>query len=419
MNTHCCNSCAQGLPCESSTFHPEVQNNMQQQHSIPAIPLALNSGLFINANGELDVDCAILGTKCMWPVGPTSPAPLPYTWSVAPSRITEGQQVTINASGLLPFALFTVRVTPQVGQIEYLPLKADANGNVVNAKARLSNAQDAVVFTPIYVGGVPNTANFSVEVLPCGVQEECTCQGSVTVTPFVTSNNIVSGQPVALLLVVKNTNSCPISSFNLPALNLPPEFTSAIPVSISNATVPGKSTRTFEFILQAQNPGAVSVPVSITVPASSGTFMCDGNSFSAGGGTVSLTIAPATGSYCGLAIDNFAFSSASVAEGVSVNLSITVRNSGSSPITNLSMPNLFIGGANVQITAGATAIGFAAIATLMPGSVHTVTVGVTYNALVPNPANHTVTLPAGGVYGTCNGSQISNSVARQATVTIT
>lgn len=418
MSTHCCNSCAQGLPCESA-FKPEVQSNTTQQHAIPAIPIALNSGLFINAKGELDVDCAIMGSKCAWPVGPTSPAPAPFTWTVAPSRITEGQQVTVNVSGLLPFALFTVRVTPQVGTIEYLPLTADANGNVVNAKLRLGNAQDAVVFTPIYVGGTPNVSNYSVEVLPCGVQEECTCQGSATVTPFVTSNSIVSGQSVSLLLVVKNTNSCPITSFNLPALNLPAAFTSATPVSISNATIPGKGTRTFEFILQAQNLGANPEAVSITVPASSGTYLCDGNSFSAGGGTVSLTIAPATGSYCGLAIDSFAYSAASVAEGVSVNLSVTVRNSGSSPITNIAMPNLFIGGPDVQITAGATAIGFPAIATLAPGTTHTVTVAVTYNALVPNPANHTVILPAGGVYGTCNGSQISNGVARQATVTIT
>lgn len=415
----CCQQCGQELPCSHTTFKPEVLNAFQSQHSIPSIPIAANSGLFINARGELDVDCAILGTRCAWPVGPTNPAPAPYTWSVAPARITEGQQITINASGLLPFALFTVRMTPTVGQIQYIPLKADGSGNVVNAKVRLSDAQSSVVFTPIYLGGVPNTSNYSVEVLPCGAEEECTCQGSVLVTPILSSNSVVSGQPVSLLLVVRNTNSCPITNFNLPALNLPAEITSVAPVSITNETIPGKSSRTFEFALQVQNTGLDPVSVNLTVPASSATFNCDGNPFSAGGGTVALTIAPATGSFCGMSIETFAFSAASVPDNTTVDLTITVRNTGSSPISNLAMPNLAIGGANVQITAGATQIGFPAVPVLAPGATHTVTVAVTYQSLAGLPLNHTVTLPAGFVYGTCNGSQISNGVARNATITLT
>lgn len=415
----CCSQCGSPNPCEHTQFKPEVQNAFQSQHSIPNIAIAANSGLFINARGELDVDCAILGNHCKWPVGPTNPALTPYTWTVAPSRITEGGQVTINASGLLPFALFTVRITPTSGQIEYLPLKADANGNVVNAKVRLSDAQSAVVFTPIYVGGVPSTSNYSVEVLPCGATEECTCAGAVSITPFLTSNSIVSGQSVSLLLVVKNTNSCPINNLTLPAISLPAEFTSVAPVSLTNETINGKSSRTFEFVLQAQNTSDDPVSVNITVPASSCTYNCDGNPFSAGGGTVGVTIAPATGSYCGISIDNFAFDPTSHADGVAGNLTITVRNTGSSPISNLAMPNLSIGGANVQIIAGATSIGFPAVPVLAPGATHTVTVNVTYESLVPLPMNHSVNLPAGFVYGTCNGSQISNGAARTAVVTLT
>lgn len=411
--------CPDELPCPGTTFKPEVQSGFLPQHAIPSIPLAANSGLFINARGELDVDCAILGNRCAWPVGPTNPAPAPFTWTVAPSRITEGGQVTINASGLAPFAMFTVRITPTVGPVQYAPLKADGSGNVVNAKIRLNDAQSSVVFTPIVVGGVPNTANYSVEVLPCGEIAECTCAGSASVTPFLTSNTVASGQSVSLLLVVKNTNSCPITNFTLPALNLPAQFTSAAPVSITNETIPGKGTRTFEFVLQAQNTSGSNQTVNITVPASSATFQCDGDPFSAGGGTVALTITPATGSFCGMSIETFAFSAASVPDNTTVNLTITVRNTGSSNITNLAMPNLSIGGANVQITAGATQLGFPAVPVLAPGAAHTVTVAVTYQSLAGLPLNHTVTLPAGFVYGTCNGSQISNGVARNATLTLT
>ena len=411
--------CPDELPCTGTVFKPETQSNFTQQGSIPSVPLAAGSGLFINAKGELDVDCAILGTKCAWPIGPTNPAPTPYTWSVSPSRISAGNQVTINVSGLVPFALFTVRISPLVGQIQYVPLRADGSGNIANIKVQLNDPQSAIVFTPIYAGGIPNTSNYSVEVLPCGVEEECTCAGAASSTPFMSSNSIVSGQSVSLLLVVKNTNSCPITNFNMPALNLPAQFTTATPASITNETIPGKGSRTFEFVLQAQNTTANSQTVNITVPASSATFACDGNYFSAGGGTVAVTIAPATGSYCGLSVDAFAFSAASVPNSTSVDLTVTVRNTGSSPISNLAMPNLYIGGASVQIEAGATQIGFPAIPVLAPGATHTTTVSVTYKSLAGLPLNHTVTLPAGFIYGTCNGSQISNGSARNATVTLT
>lgn len=411
--------CPDELPCPGTVFKPETQNNFIQAGAIPSIPLAASSGLYINAKGELDIDCAILGNKCAWPIEPTNPAPTAYTWSVSPSRISAGGQVTINVSGLTPMALFTVRMSPQVGQIQYIPLRADSSGNISNVKVNLTDAQSAVVFTPIYASGVPNTSNYSVEVLPCGTEEECTCAGAASITPFLSSNNIVSGQSVSLLLVAKNTNSCPITNFNLPALNLPAQFTAATPVSITNETIPGKGSRTFEFVLQAQNTTANSQTVNITVPASSATFACDGNYFSAGGGTVAVTIAPATGSYCGLSVDVFAFSAASIPNSTLVDLTVTVRNTGSSPISNLAMPNLFIGGADVQIEAGATQIGFPAIPVLAPGATHTTTVSVTYKSLAGLPLNHTVTLPAGFIYGTCNGSQISNGVARNATITLT
>lgn len=418
--SNCCENCDNNLPCSRNpSFKPESQSNFQAAASIPNMPIAPNSGLFINSLGQLDINCAILGAHCCWPVGPTSPAPVPYVWTVAPARITEGQQVTINVSGLIPFALFTVRMTPGVGPVEYIPLKADADGNVVNAKVRLSDAQPAVVFTPIYPGGVPATANFSVEVLACGAIEECTCQGGVTVTPFFSDLSVVSGQSVTLLLVVKNTNSCPITSFNLPALNLPAEFTTATPVSISNEIIPGKGSRTFEYVLQVQNTTPDPVQATITVPSSSGTFSCDGNSYSAGGGAVTLTIAPATGSYCGLVIDSFTFTPPSVLDNTASTLEVVVRNVGSSVISNLAMPFLNIGGADVVITAGATTIGFAAVPTLAPGATHTVSVSVTYDAIPANPHTHTVTIPAGYIYGTCNGSQISNGTARSAAISLT
>jgi hypothetical protein len=417
--SECCENCGEPVPCGNPSFKPESQSSFQSAAAIPSIAIAPNSGLYINSLGQLDVDCAILGTRCKWPVGPTNPAPTPFTWSVAPSRITEGQQATINVSGLLPFAIFTVRMTPGVGPVEYIPLKADSNGNVVNVKVRLSDAQPAVVFTPIYPGGVPNTASFSVEVLACGAVEECTCQGGVTVTPFFSDNNAVSGQSVTLLLVVKNTNSCPINAFNLPALSLPSQFTSAIPVSLTNETVQGKGSSTFEFVLQVQNISGSPQDATVTIPSSSATFTCGGNSYSAGGGAVTLTIAPASGFYCGLSIETFAFTPTSVPDNTTADLTVVVSNVGSSPITNLAMPQLGIGGVDVLITAGATSIGFAAIPTLAPGAAHTETVSVTYQAIGSLPLTHVVTIPAGYIYGTCNGSQISNGTARNASISLT
>jgi hypothetical protein len=420
--SNCCNNCDNNLPClRGTTFRPESQNQALPAHAIPSIQLAPNSGLFINSAGQLDIDCAILGAKCCWPVGPTTPSPTPYSWSVAPASILEGQQVTINVSGLLPFALFTVRMTPGIGPEEYIPLKADANGNVVNAKVRLSIAQPAVIFTPVYAGGVPAMANFSVEVRACGEVTECTCQGAVTVTPFFSNISVASGQPTTLMLVVKNTNSCPVTSFNLPALVLPANFTSLTPVSITNATILGKSSRTFEFALQVQNVSGAHEQASVVVPSSSATFTCSGNSYSAGGGSVTLTIAPATGSYCGLSVTQFAFTIDPVPGGGTpvTTLTVSVRNLGSSPITGLTMPDLSIGGANVLITSGSTTIGFPAVPTLAPGATHTVSVTVAYSPIPPPPITHTVTIPAGYVYGTCNGSIITNGTARSAVISLT
>jgi hypothetical protein len=416
--THCCESCDAGNPCENSPFKLTSLSAVCSTPNIPNIPINLASGLFINAAGQLDIDCAVLGTLCAWPVGPENNELVNYTWTVAPNRIVKGGQITINVSGLYPYSNITFRLTPTAGPEAFVSAQADGSGNVVNKKVRLDLESVTYVVTPVYPGGIPNISSYSVEVLACGEAVECTCNGSVTLKPVLSSYSVVSGQQVTLLILATNTNSCPISNLDLPAIVLPPEV-SSLGVSITDEVVNGKSTRTFSYPLQVQNTSGSSTTVNILIPSGSATFECNGVQYSAGGGTVALTIAPATGSFCGLAVTNFAFTPATQSDNTEVSLSITVQNTGSVAMTNVTMPQLNIGSSGVQITAGASSIGFAAIASLAAGATHTETILTTISSLTGLPKSHVITCPAGQIYGTCNGSLVATGVASSTTLTLT
>lgn len=413
----CCESCNQGNPCDSA-FKLTSLSSQRSTPSIPNLPINLLSGLYINAAGQLDIDCAVLGTRCVWPVGADTNELLNYTWTVSPNRVVRGGQVTINVSGLAPYANITFRLTPTAGPEAFVAAQADGNGNVVNKKVRLDIEDVTYVFTPIYPGGIPNISSYSVEVMACGEAVECTCNGSVTLKPVLSSYSIVSGQQVTLLILATNTNSCPISNLDLPALALPPQVSSS-GVSIVDAVVNGKATKTFSYPLQVQNTSGESLTVNITIPSGAATFECNGVVYTAGGGTVSLTIAPATGSYCGLAVTSFAFTPVTQKDATQVSLSITVKNIGSVAMTNVTMPQLNIGNSGVQITAGATTIGFAAVPTLAAGASHTATALTTISSLTSLPKSHEVICPAGQIYGTCNGSLVATGVSSVANLTLT
>lgn len=414
---YCCQSCEAGNPCESS-FKPSGGSSLNSKPSVPNLPLNPLSGLYINQRGELDINCAVLGNRCTWPVSTGGAELLNYTWTVSPSSMTVGGQVTINVSGLTPFSSITFRIVPSSGEEFYVAGQADGTGNVVNKKIRLDIEDTQYVFTTIYPGGVPNISSYAVNVLACGETVECSCLGAVTLKPVLSSYSVVSGQQVTLQILASNSNTCPISNLDMPALVLPPEISGGS-ASIADAIVNGKSTRIFEFPLQVQNTSGQPKTINITIPSGSATFECNGISYSAGGGTVALTIAPATGSYCGLAVTNFAFTPASVPDNTSANLAITVQNIGSVDVTNLTMPNLNLADSGVSISAGATVIGFPAVPLLAAGATHTVNVDVTFQRIGALPHSHNVICPAGQIYATCNGSLITTNVASNATLTLT
>lgn len=413
----CCESCEQGNPCDS-VFKLTSQSSLQSSPSIPNIPINLSSGLYINAAGQLDIDCAVLGTRCAWPVSGEPNELRNYTWTVSPNRVVRGGQVTINVSGLAPYANITFRLTPTAGPEDFVAAQADGSGNVVNKKVRLDIEDVTYVVTPIYPGGIPNISSYSIDVMACGEAVECTCNGSVTLKPVLSSYSIVSGQQVTLLILATNTNSCPISNLDMPMLALPAQVSSS-GVSIIDSTVGGKATRTFSYPLQVQNTSGESLTVNITIPSGSATFECNGVTYTAGGGTVSLTIAPATGSFCGLAVTNFAFTPSTQMDGEQVSLSLSVQNTGSVAMGNVTMPQLNIGSSGVQINTGATSIGFAPIASLAPGAIHTVSVLTSISSLTGTPKSHVVVCPAGQIYGTCNGSLVATGVASTTTLTLT
>jgi len=404
---YCCNNCANGLPCVSSTFKTNGQNNFKHVSQVPAIPLSPNSGLFINACGQLDIDCEILGTKCAWPIGPTTPHQN-YNWTVSPATIQEGSQVTLNVAGLAPTALFTVRITSSNGDISYWPLQADEDGNITNAKYRLCDGGLSYIFTPIYGTGTPNISSYSVDVLPCGTIIDCSCNGTVIIKPVLTANTVAAGQYVTLRLIVTNTNECPISNLTLPALSLPTGLTAFPSVEIQNETVNGKSTKTFEFNLLAQNATNDPLTLNITVPTSTGTYECGGDTFYAGGGSAALTILPSAGALCGLSIEEFSISPASGGEAVERTFTLTVKNIGTATITNLTMPAINFAISGFTVTSGDTSISIPPVASLAADATHTVTKSCYLESTGALPATYTLQIPAGYIYATCAGSLINN-----------
>lgn len=404
---YCCKSCEQGLPCTSSTFKTNCQNNYEHLKTVPAIPISPNSGLFINALGHLDIDCEILGTKCAWPVGPTTPHQN-YNWTVAPATIQEGDQVTLNVSGLAASSLFTVRIQSSFGETFYWALQANTDGNIQNAKYRLNAGGATYTFTPIYGTGTPNVSSYSVNVLPCGESVDCSCSGAVTIRPYLSSNSVASGQPVTLRLIVTNTNECPISQLNLPPIPLPPEITSVTEVSISNESVPGKSTKTFEYVLYAQNSGQDPINLNIQVPASYGNYRCQGIQYAAGGGSAALEVLPTSGVMCGLIIESFTITPSSGEESEERTITLTVRNIGTENLQNLAMPPIPFNQVGVQTTSGDTSISIPNLANLAPNATHTVTRQCYLESMLGLPVNYTLTIPAGLIYATCSGSLINN-----------
>jgi len=194
----------------------------------------------------------------------------------------------------------------------------------------------------------------------------------------------------------------------LPALSLPTGLTAFPSVEIQNEMVNGKSTKTFEFNLLAQNATNDPLTLNITVPTSTGTYECGGDTFYAGGGSAALTILPSAGALCGLSIEEFSISPASGGEAVERTFTLTVKNIGTATITNLTMPAINFAISGFTVTSGDTSISIPPVASLAADATHTVTKSCYLESTGALPATYTLQIPAGYIYATCAGSLINN-----------
>lgn len=362
-------------------------------------------------------DCA---SPCEPPIDLTA---CHFSWSITPIQNTAGGTVTFSGVNLPANAIFQVHVVG-TNTNYYWTINADAAG-VANATMTLPLEVGSYQFTPIVHSCRALPASNSVSVVASGpiTPGSCNCLGNVVILPsFLTQNgNIYAGTQVPLILTITNTNSCPATEINMPQLVLPTGLTNAGvgTISLSNITVPGNSTQTFTYLLNATNNTNADLPVSISVPAQTSSYKCANVTFFAGGGSAYASIKSTVTGSCNLIVEEFSVAPAAIANGGSATYTLKIKNTGTNAISNLqfgplslvsgivtSSPPVSLAGVSINLAAGAT---------------HTTTATANFTAAPlasGQQHGHQVLIPAGAITATCNFGQISNMMPAANTLII-
>jgi hypothetical protein len=343
-----------------------------------------------------------------------------YNWSITPIQAASGGIVTFSGMNFPPNLHFNVKVVgPQADY--YWPITSDSTGTVLATMA-IGLLAGSYQFTPEVANCTGRPKRNSITVVASGPIDNsgpCSCLGTVSISPTIVNPTIYSGTKIAVVLIVRNTNSCPATDVTLPAIVLPDGLTSSVPLALTGISVPPNSSRTFTYELNAINASDADKQVALIVPPSSATYKCGGVSFFAGGGSSYGSIKSTVTGNCALAISQFSVTPAAITVGATVSYTLKVKNTGTNKIVNLNMASLSLASSIVTITPVAN-LAISNI-NLDAGAEHTVTIGgvVTAPSLTAGQQHaHQVLINAGTIIGTCNFGQISNMLPAATTLIV-
>lgn len=349
-----------------------------------------------------------------------------FSWSITPLQTTAGGPANFRGVNLPPNITFQVRVTGNNNNTDYYwTINSDSAG-VANAVMNMPRLQGSYQFTPIVnrCNALPKRNSIEVVIGNSGeiAPTPCTCDGAVIIKPVFVDTIIYSGTRIALTLVITNTNSCAVTELTMPILALPTGLAAVdlAGIKITNLTVPGNSSVTETFLVDVTNNTAGDIQAGVVVPASTSNYRCKGSLYFTGGGSAYATIKSLATGNCALVIENFSVLPSVIANTVSATYSLTIKNTGTNPLTNLAFGPISLLGANVamlpNITLGVSAVSLAA------GTSQTYTATGVFTKSGPAlgvPFAHQVTIPSGAITATCSFGQISNQQPSTAVLIIT
>ena len=339
-----------------------------------------------------------------------------YQWAISPTRVAVSGLVTFTAVNLPANQAFQVLV--QGNNAEYVwQLTSDAQGKVTGQQLQLPVNGSVFIFKPIVAGcnAVPAAQEVTMEA--CNAPPATTCNGTVTIQPQFALQQTEAGQAVIVALVISNTNTNPVNNINLPNVQLPATL-SGSPLSVSQFSMAGNSQVTKSFTVVPLNATTEDKVATIDIPSNTGTYVCNGQTFSMGGGQASVVIKAGVKTICGLEIQGLTLSPNPVASGATVTATLVIRNTGNDTITNATLTNLLLDNPPTITTSPASAtLSFTGVS-IAAGATHVATSQFTISKSAGGSVVHTITIPANAVTATCNGSLIGNPAPYSATLVI-
>jgi hypothetical protein len=284
------------------------------------------------------------------------------------------------------------------GAAKALPIQLGADGwgtiDVVLEEAGVysfSAAQGECVTDVTQVVSIGNINDF-----PTVPGDSCT--GVIKVTPHFIVQSVAATASVGLVLTVANSSN-QTQVVNIGGITLPLELTSVFPIAITNEPIAPNSARDFTFYLNAVNISDTAQQVPLVIAPKDGSYICNGASRSIVGGSANLYM-EAPKKACGIQVTQFTFAPATVTSGQATILVLKVKNIGEAGITNLSLaaiaPPAALSPGNIS---------FAGVP-LDAGQEYTYTKQFMVNSTTDLTA--TITIPAGQLTATCQGSVVSN-----------
>jgi hypothetical protein len=388
---------------------------------VPGLKIKAGGGLKLGPQG-LEIDCLALRQLCNFRTSSNFSdinGDCGIAWSVVPTQVGKNQPIVIQMAGLSPGGMATAMITPlPSGSPSVVNLQADNTGTVTAESGTvLMDGPEGNYEVRVLVAGCKlGPEKVQIEVVDYAALQAC--NGYVTVTPTFNVSAAPNNSNVALTISLNNTNSGPVT-VNLPQVVLPAGLTSTQQIGGVIKTVQGGGSEQLNYMLSATNSGQNAIAASLTIPANFASYVCNGSTFSAGGGAATVQLNPTPGPACGLVIQSFSASTSTISSGNQTSFVLVLKNTGTNPITNLS-GTVPIGGNG--ITSSPTPLLLAASnLTLAPGASHTLSATASFTLTDPGAGAKIVyATTSNGVFsGTCNGTQVSNSASVSTTVTVT